>query len=283
MDGVDVALIETDGEARCASGRPASALRRATAPLLRAALAAAGRSTSAKRGPRRSGQGRGAGDGCPRRGRRDSSRARTRPAVDHRRLSWANGAAPPRSKADGPDRRRRALARALGLPVVADLRAADVAAGGQGAPLVPVYHRALATAAGLAGATLVINIGGVANITFVPRARDPIACDTGPGNALIDDLMLERTGGRRPGRALATGTVDATVLAQLLDHPFFALPPPKSLDRNAFSRAAVTGLTTADAAATLTAFTAASIAAVLRHLPGAPSASFAAGAPTIRR
>ena len=80
-----------------------------------------------------------------------------------------------------------ALARRLGLKVASDFRAADVAAGGQGAPLVPIYHRALVARDGLEGPVAVINIGGVANITYVAEASDPIAGDTGPGNALLDD------------------------------------------------------------------------------------------------
>ena len=152
-----------------------------------------------------------------------------------------------------------ALATALHLPVVWDMRAADVAAGGQGAPLVPAWHRALVEAERLHGPVLVINLGGVANVTFVADGADPIAFDTGPANALIDDLMLERTGAPmdRDGAAAASGSVDAAALKCLLAHPYFAAPAPKSLDRNAFSRAAVAGLSTEDAAATLTAFTAA--------------------------
>ena len=162
-----------------------------------------------------------------------------------------------------------ALALRLGIKVASDFRAADVAAGGQGAPLVPVFHRALVTRDGLAGPVVVINIGGVANVTFVAGA-DPIACDTGPGNALLDDLVLARTGARfdSDGAIAARGTLDATALAKLTDHRFFALPAPKSLDRNDFSWAAVEHLGTEDAAATLVAFTAETIAmAVRRHQP----------------
>ncbi len=164
-----------------------------------------------------------------------------------------------------------ALAQRLGIPVAYDMRAADVAAGGQGAPLVPVFHRALVAAAGLELPVGVLNLGGVANLTLV-RNGDPVSCDTGPANALIDDLMLERTGEAmdRDGASAARGNVDETALAALMDNPYFDLPPPKSLDRNAFSRAAVAHLSTEDAAATLTAFTAASVAALWKHLPEAP-------------
>ena len=102
-----------------------------------------------------------------------------------------------------------ALAKALDLPVVYDFRAADVAAGGQGAPLVPVYHRALASALQRPHPIAVLNIGGVANVTYINGIPDPYACDTGPGNALIDDFMRSRTGAVRDdnGEAAARGRV----------------------------------------------------------------------------
>lgn len=139
---------------------------------------------------------------------------------------------------DGPALARavRTLTGAPGPTLVYDLRAADVAAGGQGAPLVPVYHRALARGLSLPGPLLVLNLGGVANITFIDGEANPIACDTGPANALIDDFMKARTGVPldRDGAAAAMGRVDEAALVRLLDHPFFARRPPKSLDRNDF-------------------------------------------------
>lgn len=164
------------------------------------------------------------------------------------------------------------LASTLGIPVTWDFRADDVAAGGQGAPLVPVYHRALVEAARLDGPVAVVNIGGIANLTFLAAGEAPIACDTGPGNALLDDLVRLRTGTPcdRDGAVSGVGTVDAAALAELLTHPFFALPAPKSLDRNAFSLAPVEALPTEDAAATLAAFTAASIAGAIATLPASP-------------
>ncbi len=173
-----------------------------------------------------------------------------------------------------------ALARRLGVPVIHDLRAADVAAGGQGAPLVPVYHRALIEAVGLDDRPVaLVNIGGVANVTFVAPGLDPIACDCGPGNALIDDLMLARTGAAmdRGGASALAGEANAAALAELLDHPFFAAPPPKSLDRNAFARAPVERLSTLDAAATLVEFTAEAIALCLRQMPDAASLAIVCG------
>lgn len=181
------------------------------------------------------------------------------------------------------------LARRLGIKVASDFRAEDVAAGGQGAPLVPVYHRALVARDGLDGPVVVINIGGVANITYVTAGVDPIACDTGPGNALLDDLMLARTGEPfdRDGATAARGRVDEAALALLMDHPYFALPAPKSLDRNAFSKAPVEGLSTQDAAATLVAFTAETIASALRQTPTVPRLAIVCGGggrnPTLMR
>lgn len=166
----------------------------------------------------------------------------------------------------------QALADSLGIPIVYDMRAADVAEGGQGAPLVPVYHQALVRAAKLAGPVAVLNLGGVGNVTYVAQGRDPVAFDTGPANALIDDLMLERTGVAmdRDARQALAGQVDQDVLATLMTHPFFTQKPPKSLDRNAFSRVAVAGLSTSDAAATLAAFTAKSAAASRQWLQREP-------------
>jgi anhydro-N-acetylmuramic acid kinase len=164
------------------------------------------------------------------------------------------------------------LARRIGIDVAYDLRAADIAAGGQGAPLVPVFHRALAEASGVAAPVLFVNIGGVANMTYVAPDADPIACDAGPGNALIDDLMLARTGRAldEDGACALEGKVDAAALAALLDHPYFAQKPPKSLDRNAFSSQPVAGLPLPDAAATLVAFTASALLAHLAFLPAPP-------------
>jgi anhydro-N-acetylmuramic acid kinase len=165
---------------------------------------------------------------------------------------------------DGP-----ALAAALGLLVAYDFRAADCAAGGQGAPLVPIFHHALAAAARFAEPVVTINIGGVANVSFLVPGRDPIACDAGPGNALIDDLMWTRTGAAldRDGVVAAQGRADEAILRGFLAHGYFAEPAPKSLDRNSFSAAPVAGLSTEDAAATLTAFTAAGIARALDLMP----------------
>ncbi len=165
-----------------------------------------------------------------------------------------------------------ALAQRLGLTVVFDFRAADVAEGGQGAPLVPVFHRALAYASGLEPPVAVLNVGGVANVTFVGAGGQLVAFDTGPGNALIDDWIQERTG--RPfdeaGAVAARGRPDEPLLAWLLVHPYFQSEPPKSLDRNWFSHRMVGHLSTEDGAATLTAFTARAVARAIDFAPGRP-------------
>lgn len=162
------------------------------------------------------------------------------------------------------------LARELGLPVVDSLRVADVTAGGQGAPLVPAYHAALA--ADLPKPLAVLNIGGVANVTVIGRDGSLLAFDTGPGNALVDDWMHNRSGlpMDADGRHAARGTVDDICLATLLAHPYFDAPPPKSLDRDDFSADALAHLARDDGAATLTAFTAAAVARALPHLPEPP-------------
>jgi len=171
-----------------------------------------------------------------------------------------------------------AMARALGIRVVDDLRSADVAAGGQGAPLLPVYHRALT--AGMARPVAVLNLGGVANITWLGSGGDElIAFDTGPANGLIDDWMLAETGSPYDanGAFAARGAIDRQVLAGMLDNRWFDAPPPKSLDRADFTIDAVKGLSAADGAATLTAFTAETVALALRHLPVAPTRLIVAG------
>jgi anhydro-N-acetylmuramic acid kinase len=152
------------------------------------------------------------------------------------------------------------LAERTGIDVVGQFRVADVKAGGQGAPLVPLYHAARAAA--LEKPLAVLNIGGVANVTWLgapngENGGEIIAFDCGPGNALIDDFVHARTGAPydASGTLSLSGIADETVLARLLDNPYFDLPPPKSLDRNAFDASGVTGLSVPDGAATLAAFT----------------------------
>ncbi|MGF1447116.1 MAG: anhydro-N-acetylmuramic acid kinase [Pikeienuella sp.] len=174
------------------------------------------------------------------------------------------------------------LAAALNRPVVWDFRSPDIAAGGQGAPLAPVFHWAVAKYLGLSAPVAFLNIGGVANITWVdPRADGPeaagalLAFDTGPGNALVDDWMRQHTG--RPldlgGATAALGRADAVSLETNFVADYLGRPPPKSLDRNAFARLKeiVAPLSAADGAAVLTRFTAACAARAMGHLPGRPT------------
>lgn len=174
-----------------------------------------------------------------------------------------------------------ALAGRLGIPVVYDFRAADVAAGGQGAPLVPIFHRALARDLARPHPIAVLNIGGVANVTYVDGTENPFACDTGPGNALMDDFMRARTGEAldRDGAGAASGHVNEDFVARVLADPFFASPCPKSLDRNAFAYASldVSAFSMPDGVATLAALTAAAVAGVVIHLPAVPRSWIVAG------
>ncbi len=273
MDGVDAALVETDGGAHI---RPLGFVFQAYDAGLRGRLAAAMAYARRVAGPVYT----------------DAVRAVERELTDvhaqaveallsqtgaqaelvgfhgqtlvHRpahRWTWQIG--------DGP-----ALAARLGLPVVYDFRRADMEAGGQGAPLLPVFHRALADGAREGDAPVgVLNLGGVGNLTWLGAGLGEwLSFDTGPANALLDDWALQHTGRAcdENGRLAGAGRVDAAALAALLDHPYFDVLPPKSLDRAAFSTAPVAGLSAADGAATLSAFTAATVARAITHVPAAP-------------
>ena len=160
------------------------------------------------------------------------------------------------------------LARLTGCDVVGDFRSADVAAGGEGAPLAPLYHAALAS--GLAKPLAVLNLGGVGNVTWIGEGTDDIlAFDTGPGNAMLDDWVRRHTGQAADfGGALAAGgTVSTSHVAAFLAAPYFARTPPKSLDRDDFACFTPLGLSAADGAATLTEMTAAAVAASRTHFP----------------
>ena len=275
LDGVDVAFLETDGESVLRVGstgyRPYSADERA---LLRTALADAAVLTD-----------RSARPGSLREAEALITRAHAEAVeaflvrskigsqdiavigfhgqtVLHRPRNWLTV-----QLGDGA-----ALAKRLGIRVVFDFRAADVAAGGQGAPLVPVFHRALAQALDLPRPLAIVNIGGVANVTYLDGDSDPIAFDTGPGNAPIDDLVNARTGANfdRDGKLAARGKAHGDVVAKVLANPYFGLRPPKSLDREQFARFPLDALSTEDAAATATAIVAASIAKAQDHLPKPP-------------
>lgn len=162
------------------------------------------------------------------------------------------------------------LAAATTIPVVDDFRTTDVQAGGQGAPLVPVFHRALA--AGIARPVAVLNLGGVGNVTWIGEDDSLLAFDTGPGNALLDDWALSHTGVPvdSGGQLARAGRVDAEAVRQFTAHPYFDRVPPKSLDRDDFRAHAqrlVAGLGAEDGAATLTAFTAAAAGLARAHFP----------------
>ena len=167
----------------------------------------------------------------------------------------------------GPDREEgqtiqlidaKAVAEGLGVPTIYDLRSDDVAAGGQGAPLAPAYHAALVRYSGLHTPTAVLNLGGVANVTLVRSDGALEAFDTGPANGMIDQLVQDRTDRRfDEGGALArAGRVQERILNAYLDHPYFRVRGPKSLDRFDFPLSRVVSLSLEDAAATLTAFAA---------------------------
>lgn len=163
------------------------------------------------------------------------------------------------------------LARTLGIDVVADFRANDVARGGEGAPLAPAFHAM--RAAGLARPLAVLNVGGVANVTWIGGdGEDPVAFDTGPGNALLDEWTERATGARfdKGGALAAAGRADEAVLSGLLADPYFSRPPPKSLDRIDFSLAPLAALSPADGAATLVAFTCEAAARAGALLPSPP-------------
>jgi len=184
------------------------------------------------------------------------------------------------------------IAERTGIATVADFRPRDVAAGGEGAPLVPyadwfLFRHATRT-------RTVQNIGGIANVTFLAAGggvEDVVAFDTGPGNMVIDRLVSLATGGRRAfdasGRMAARGSVDGRLLSRLMRHPFVRRRPPKSTGREAFGaafsdalwdRGRRAGLSAADVVATATAFTAESIAqAYRRHLPRLPDEVFLCG------
>jgi anhydro-N-acetylmuramic acid kinase len=177
------------------------------------------------------------------------------------------------------------LAEMTGIAVVDDFRSRDIALGGQGAPLVPLFHAARCHT--LERPVAVLNIGGVANVTWVGAGcdaeadvpEDIVAFDTGPGNALIDDWVRTRTGQAWDidGALARAGKVDERALGALLANPYFDLPPPKSLDRNDFDPAPLVRLSDADGAATLTAFTAAAAARASEHLPARPKRWLATG------
>jgi anhydro-N-acetylmuramic acid kinase len=276
MDGVDAATILTDGETVEAFGPSAfhGFARREVKTLLLGAHAAQATDTATLRDPRRWPLALRAAAATT-----DETHARAVAALAAQRAPAVIGfhgqtlvhrpAEAFTLQAGSPAR----LAGRAGVTVVGDFRSADMAAGGQGAPLVPAYHAALARRAGLSGPVAFLNIGGVANVTWIDGDR-LIAFDTGPGNALVNDWMAAATGADfdAGGGAALAGRADMEVVARLLADPFHAAPPPKSLDRDTFKAAldAVAAMGVEDGAATLTALTVEAVGAALRWLPEPP-------------
>ena len=271
LDGVDAAVIETDGERVAAFGpvafRPYTEAERET---LRAAL---GRWPGAP--------GVAEADAVVERAHVEAlaglSEEAEVVAFHGQTLAHDPGGRGTHQAGDGAR-----LADRLGRAVVWDFRSADVAAGGQGAPLAPAWHFALARRIGGDAPLAFLNLGGVGNLTWAdPRKGAPdapgaiAAFDTGPANAPVNDLMRARRGEAQDagGGLAATGRADETVLARFLADPYFARPAPKSLDRDAFAALlpAVAHLGDADAAATLTEAAARAVAAGLAQLPAPPA------------
>jgi anhydro-N-acetylmuramic acid kinase len=172
------------------------------------------------------------------------------------------------------------LARETGIDVVYDFRTADVAAGGQGAPLIPIYHWARAFSSNVTFPVAILNIGGVSNVTWLGRVEgELLAFDCGPGNALIDDIVLKATGERfdKDGAIALSGKADPEILSRWLSHPFFGKRPPKSLDRGAWDTKTISNLPLADAVATLTDFTVAAIAQGATYFPEPATAWYVTG------
>lgn len=160
----------------------------------------------------------------------------------------------------------------LGVDIVHDFRSADMKAGGQGAPLSAIYHQALLREQGCCGETAILNLGGVANLSWWDGDQKLIGFDTGPANAPINDFVRSIGLGDfdTDGLLAAKGIVDEQLLAEMLDNPYFKEPYPKSLDRFAFSWQKVEGFSPPDGAALLTAFSASAVAKALNILPQRP-------------
>lgn len=168
------------------------------------------------------------------------------------------------------------LAAETGIPVVADMRQNDVKHGGQGAPLLPLYHKAMMTEQDTPVA--ILNLGGVANITYIDN-ETLIAFDCGPANALMDDCIRERTGAPydKDGALASRGEVQDNIVKDFLHDPYFDLKPPKSLDRDHWTIECVRYLPREDAMATLMEMSVQAVHAALRHLPAKPKNIYAAG------
>lgn len=176
----------------------------------------------------------------------------------------------------------QAISDALGIPVIYDMRQNDVLHGGEGAPLAPAFHSAMVEALDAKKPAIFLNIGGVANVTYVGEGGELLAFDTGPGNALLDDLMQVEFAERMDtgGKIAESGHIETDILAELLAHPFFDRLPPKSLDRRDFHTFALDrleGLAAPDKLATLTLFTVQAIMRAHEWLPKAPNTMIVSG------
>ncbi len=283
LDGVDIALIETDGQTVQRLGpvgeRPFTAEERA---LLRGALEDAQALTDRHERPGRLAEAEAMITDAYAETIRDFLAGRDAAAVSVVGVHGQTVLHRPQDRLTVQLIDADALARSCGLPVVHDLRGADVAAGGQGAPLAPVFHQAVARGAGLELPAAVLNVGGVGNVTWIGCGESLIAFDTGPGNALLDDWVYRHTGEPmdRDGALAAGGAVDANALSALEDRlsGYIAQEPPKSLDRLDLSAGdTLDGLSLEDGAATLTAFTAHCVSRALDHLPESPKSWIVSG------
>lgn len=165
------------------------------------------------------------------------------------------------------------LSRETGIDVVYDFRSEDMRGGGQGAPLVPLYHAALVESRGMGDVVCVVNLGGIANLTWIAPNTPPIAFDIAPCNGLLDDWVARHTGASMDldGRLARQGRANEVVLSSMLSHPFLSKPPPKSLDRLDFTDDSLLDLSPADGAATIIAFISETVAHATAHLPTLPN------------
>lgn len=288
MDGVDVALLETDGEASV-NAPEGACLTLAYSPEERAILFKAVETALALNAP----------EAVEHPDLKAAKELSTRRHAEAVRALQAKLDAPVdvvgyhgqtvlhRPSPEDPTRAftlqlgdAQMLADTVGVPVVFDFRSADVAAGGQGAPLAPLYHQALiANRTALPAA--ILNLGGIANITLIIDT-DPcslMASDIGPANVFMDDLMMQRLGSAfdEGGALAAAGKPDRAVVRAFFDHPFFRVDGPKSLDRYSFAAPNLAHLSTEDAMATLAELTIRSVVGAVADLPETPTALLVAG------
>jgi anhydro-N-acetylmuramic acid kinase len=169
------------------------------------------------------------------------------------------------------------IAEGLKRLVACDFRPGNIRAGGQGAPLLPIFQKHIA--AHFEKPAAILNLGGIASFTFIDAEDNMTAFDAGPGTAMLDDWTLKHTGKAydENGALAASGHVNSMVLADLMSDPYFERPAPKSLNRDYFSVQPVAMMAAEDGAATLTAFSAQAIAGALRHLPAQPTCIYVMG------